>query len=32
VIPECGHITFTEKPAETAAVIRKFLERVVQPG
>jgi 3-oxoadipate enol-lactonase len=28
VIPECGHITFTEKPAETAAVIRRFLEKV----
>ena len=32
VIPECGHITFTEKPVETAAVIRRFLEKVVRAG
>jgi pimeloyl-ACP methyl ester carboxylesterase len=30
VIPECGHITFTEKPAETAGVIRRFLEKVLR--
>jgi len=30
VVPECGHITFTEKPAETAGVITRFLERVIR--
>ena len=30
VVPECGHITFTEKPKETAALIEEFLRRVVQ--
>ena len=32
VIPECGHITFTEKAVETAAVIRRFLEKVMRVG
>jgi pimeloyl-ACP methyl ester carboxylesterase len=26
VVPECGHITFTERPRETAAIIRRFLQ------
>ncbi len=30
VVPECGHITFTEKPRETAALIEEFLRRVVK--
>jgi pimeloyl-ACP methyl ester carboxylesterase len=30
VIPECGHITFTERPAETAVVIRGFLDKVLR--
>jgi pimeloyl-ACP methyl ester carboxylesterase len=30
VVPECGHITFTEKPRETAALIEAFLRRVVK--
>ena len=30
VVPECGHITFTEKPKETAALIEEFLRRVVK--
>jgi len=30
VVPECGHITFTEKPKETAALIEEFLRRVVR--
>ncbi len=30
VVPECGHITFTEKPQETAALIEAFLRRVVR--
>ena len=30
VVPECGHITFTEKPQETAALIEAFLQRVVK--
>lgn len=29
VVPECGHITFTEKPQETARLIEEFLRRVV---
>jgi pimeloyl-ACP methyl ester carboxylesterase len=28
VIPGCGHITFTEKPAETAKLVGDFLRRV----
>lgn len=28
VIPGCGHITFTERPAETAAIIGAFLRKV----
>jgi len=32
VIPGCGHITFTERPAETAAVLRTFLGRQVCRG
>jgi pimeloyl-ACP methyl ester carboxylesterase len=27
VVPGCGHITFTERPAQTAAIIRAFLGR-----
>jgi pimeloyl-ACP methyl ester carboxylesterase len=30
VIPECGHITFTERPAETAALIEEFLRKVIR--
>lgn len=30
VIPACGHITFTEKPAETAALVAEFLLMVMQ--
>lgn len=30
VIPECGHITFSERPAETAAVICSFLRKVMK--
>lgn len=30
VIPECGHITFTEKPDETALLIVEFLEEVMK--
>lgn len=30
VIPGCGHITFTERPAETAAVLRAFLARAMR--
>lgn len=30
VVPECGHITFTEKPRETAQLIEEFLRRVVK--
>jgi len=30
VIPECGHIAFTEKPAETAELITDFLRGVIQ--
>jgi pimeloyl-ACP methyl ester carboxylesterase len=30
VVPECGHITFTEKPHETAQLIEEFLRRVVK--
>ena len=29
VIPECGHITFTEKPRETAQLIEAFMRRVI---
>lgn len=29
VVPGCGHITFTERPGETAAIIRGFLGRVI---
>lgn len=29
IIPECGHITFTEKPAETVELIESFLRKVV---
>jgi pimeloyl-ACP methyl ester carboxylesterase len=29
VIPGCGHITFTERPQETAAVIGAFLRKVL---
>lgn len=29
VIPACGHITFTEKPAETAALVVEFLRKVM---
>jgi pimeloyl-ACP methyl ester carboxylesterase len=29
VIPECGHITFTERPAETVALIDEFLRGVI---
>ena len=29
VIPQCGHITFTEKPAETAALVVEFLREVM---
>lgn len=29
VVPQCGHITFTERPRETAALIAEFLARVV---
>lgn len=29
VIPGCGHITFTERPVETAAVIGGFLRKVM---
>ncbi len=29
VVPGCGHITFTERPRETAAILRAFLGRVV---
>jgi pimeloyl-ACP methyl ester carboxylesterase len=29
VVPGCGHITFTERPLETAAIIRAFLEKIV---
>lgn len=31
VVPACGHITFTEKPRETAALIAEFLRRVAAP-
>jgi pimeloyl-ACP methyl ester carboxylesterase len=30
VVPECGHITFTEKPRETAQLIEDFLRRVIK--
>jgi pimeloyl-ACP methyl ester carboxylesterase len=30
VIPECGHITFTERPAETVALIEEFLRKVMR--
>lgn len=30
VIPECGHITFTEKPRETAALVVEFLQTVMR--
>lgn len=30
VIPGCGHITFSEKPAETAKLVGDFLRRVTQ--
>jgi pimeloyl-ACP methyl ester carboxylesterase len=30
VIPGCGHITFTEKPAETAKLVGDFLRRVIE--
>ncbi len=29
VIPNCGHITFTERPAETVELIESFLRKVV---
>jgi len=29
VIPGCGHITFTEKPQETAQLLEEFLRRVI---
>ena len=29
VIPNCGHITFTERPAETVALIEGFLRKVI---
>lgn len=29
VVPGCGHITFTERPAETAAIIENFLGRII---
>lgn len=29
VIPACGHITFTEKPAQTAALVVEFLRKVM---
>lgn len=29
VVPGCGHITFTERPEETAAIIRGFLGKVI---
>jgi pimeloyl-ACP methyl ester carboxylesterase len=32
VVPGCGHITFTERPAETAALIRDFLARAMVRG
>lgn len=31
VIPACGHITFTEKPVETASLILEFLREVMAP-
>jgi pimeloyl-ACP methyl ester carboxylesterase len=30
VIPGCGHITFSEKPAETAKLVGDFLRRVIK--
>ena len=30
VIPGCGHITFTERPEETASLVRDFLGRVIR--
>lgn len=30
VIPGCGHITFSEKPDDTAALVSNFLRKVVQ--
>lgn len=32
VIPQCGHITFTEKPRETAQVVAAFLQRAAGAG
>ena len=29
IVPECGHITFTERPAETVALIEEFLRRLI---
>jgi pimeloyl-ACP methyl ester carboxylesterase len=31
-IPQCGHITFTEKPRETAHLVSTFLQRVIHAG
>ena len=30
VIPQCGHITFTEKPAETSALVAAFLRKLMK--
>lgn len=30
VIPGCGHITFSERPGETAALVRDFLRKAMQ--
>lgn len=32
IIPQCGHITFTEKPLETAHLVSTFLQRVINAG
>jgi pimeloyl-ACP methyl ester carboxylesterase len=32
VIPRCGHITFTEQPAETSRLVVEFLQGVTRPN